>query len=450
MHSVEERGRGGIEPARPWWLVASLATIIVMALAGVPAASMGQLTERPLAGALAHPAIGYYTQPTHDLVAELNRHIEDGTVRVNFDEGTGYLRPVLDALHVPVESQMLVMSKTGVQGLYTGPANPRAIFFNDAVTVGYIHGAPLLEFAVHDPQQGVVFYTLEQKPQPRPLIERRSACLTCHQVYSTLHVPGMVARSVFMAPDGLPLSQFGSYDADDRTPFRRRWGGWYVTGTHGSMRHIGNAVVTDREKRETIVADSTLHPISIEATFDARGYVSAHSDIAALMVFAHQGHMTNLITRVGWEARIAAYDHRLDLAGGPLRDAVNELVDYLLFVDEEPLTAAIKGTSGFAEKFAAQGPADSRGRSLRQLDLEHRLLRYPCSYMVYSAAFGALPADTRGAIYGRMWDILSGHDTSAKYARLSDADRRAVVDILRETLHDLPDDFRAPGRVQQR
>src|SRR4029077_7214294 len=136
-----------------------------------------------------------------DLVAELNHHIEDGTARVNFDEGTGYLRSVLDALHVAIESQMLVMSKTGVQGLHTGPGNPRAIFFNDAVTVGYIRGAPLLELAVHDPQQGVVLYTLAQKPQPRAQFERPPACLRCHQVYSTLHVPGMLARSVFVAPD---------------------------------------------------------------------------------------------------------------------------------------------------------------------------------------------------------------------------------------------------------
>jgi hypothetical protein len=425
------------------WLVAAISAIAAGALAGAAAAPMGQLTERPLAGALAHPAIGYYTRPAHDLVAELNRHVEDGDARVTFDEDTGYLRSVLDALHVPVESQMLVMSKTGVQGLYTGPANPRAIFFNDAVTVGYIRGAPLLELAVHDPQQGVVFYTLDQKSQPHPVFERRPACLSCHQVYSTLHVPGMVTRSVFIAPDGLPLAQFGSYDPDDRTLFRQRWGGWYVTGTHGSMRHMGNAIVTNVEKREAMISDSTLNRTSLDGLFDARGYLSAHSDIAALMVFQHQAHMTNLITRVGWDARLAQYDHRLDLAGGPLRDAVNELVDYLLFVGEEPLTAAIKGTSGFAEKFAAQGPADSRGRSLRQLDLEHRLLRYPCSYMVYSAAFGGLPVDLRRAIYGRMWDVLSGRETSPKYARLSGPDRRAVVEILRETLPDLPDDFRA-------
>ena len=160
---------------------------------------------------------------------------------------------------------MLVMSKTGVQGLYTGPSNPRAIFFNDAVTVGYIRGAPLLELAVQDPEQGVIFYTLDQKPQARPIFERRPACLSCHQVYSTLHVPGLLARSVFMAPDGLPLSQFGSYDADDRTPFRRRWGGWYVTGSDGGLP-------AHRERRRDRYArsarpsspTSTLHRISLD------------------------------------------------------------------------------------------------------------------------------------------------------------------------------------------
>ena len=434
---------------------------VVVAIAGVAAAAIGQLTERPLAGALAHPAIGYYTRPAHDPIAELNRRVDAGTARIPFDESTGYLRPVLDALRVPADSQMLVMSKTGVQALYTSPENPRAIFFNDAVTVGYIRGAPLLELTVHDPEQGILFYTVEQKAQARPIFERRPACLSCHQNYSTLHVPGLLVRSVFMAPDGLPLGQFGSYDADDRTPFRRRWGGWYVTGADGSIAHIGNAVVTDKEKRETIVSDSTLHRISMDARFDGRGYVSTTSDIAALMVFAHQAHMANLITRLGWETRMAAYP-RTEKTGetaanaekhfsaisppsavfsGPLKDTVTELVDYLLFVEEEPLPAPIKGSSGFADTFGARGPADKKGRSLRQLDLDRRLMRYPCSYLVYSEPFRALPAEARTAVYVRMWDILSGRDTSPKYARLSEADRRSVVDILRETLHDLPTDF---------
>jgi len=400
-------------------------TVVIIG-ATLVALSAGQLTERPLVdGSLAHPAIGYFSRPTTDPVAGLKRRLDEGTARLTFDEGTGYLRSVLDALHVPVESQMLVMSKTGVQGLHTGPDNPRAIYFTDAVTVGYIRGAPLLEFAVHDPQQGVVFYTIDQKPQPHVAIERPSSCLRCHVVYSTLHVPGLLARSSFIAPDGLPLGQFGGYDADDRTPFRRRWGGWYVTGTHGDIRHMGNAVVTDRDNPESAISDRTLNRTSLDGAFDPHAYLSTHSDIAALMVFEHQSHMTNLITRVGWEARIAAHGGTLDVAGGPMRDGINELVDYLLFVGEQPLTAPMKGTSGFAETFAALGPTDAHGRSLRQLDLERRLLKYPCSYMIYSAAFAALPTEVRHAIYQRMRDVLAKR-----------ADDTAVVEILRDTLHD--------------
>jgi hypothetical protein len=432
----------------PGPIVLAAVLAVVAATIGGSAAPMGQLSERPLIDAAKHPAIDYFTQPTHDPVADLARRIDAGTTALPFDKQSGYLAAVLDALHVPISSQMLVMSKTGVQGLDTGPENPRAIYFTDNVTIGYIRGASLLEFAVHDPTQGVVFYTIDQKPQTSPGIERRSGCLTCHQVYRTLHVPGLLARSVFIAPDGLPLGgQFASYDPDDRSPFRQRWGGWYVTGTHGSMRHMGNAIVTNAADRESIVSDRTLNRTSLEGRFDPSGYPSTHSDIAALMVFQHQVHMTNLITRVGWESRIAAHNGRADVsATSPLRDAVDELVDYLLFVDEEPLTAPVRGTSGFAEMFSAQGPQDPHGRSLRQLDLDHRLLRYPCSYMIYTPAFAGLPGAVRQAIYARMWEILSGHDTAVKYARLSESDRAAVIDILRDTLPDLSDAFRPAHR----
>jgi len=437
MKSEQRRGRpaAGIHVS----LVAVGCTALILAAAP----STGQLAEHPLPNALAHPAIGYYTRPTHDPVADLVRRIGDGEVRLDFDGATGYLKPVLDALQVPVESQMLVMSKTGVQGLHTDPSNPRAIYFTDAVTVGYIRGAPLLEFAVQDPEQGVQFYALDQKPQAIPLFDRRRGCITCHQVYSTLHVPGMLARSVFVTPGGLQLPGSGSYDPDDRTPFRLRWGGWYVTGTHGSMRHMGNAMFTSVENRDAAISDETLNRTSLEGLFDGRGYPSADSDIVALMVFQHQSRLINLITRVGWDARVAANQGRADFASGPLREAVSEVVDSLLFVDEEPLTDTVKGTTRFAEIFAAQGPADSRGRSLRQLDLERRLQRYPCSYMIYSAAFRALPGELRAAIYGRMGEILSGRDNSPKYARLTVADRRAVVEILVETQPDLPPDFRS-------
>jgi hypothetical protein len=312
-----DRDRAPCENALVGMMRASAVTAIVAVAVVGRTAAPGQLAERPIIDAAKHPAIAYFTRPTHDPLADLSRRMEAGTATLTFDPRSGWLLSVLDALHVPVSSQMLVMSKTGVQGLDTGPENPRAIFFTDTVTVGYIRGASLLEFAVHDAENGVVFYTIDQKPQTQVSIERRSGCVTCHQAYRTLHVPGLLARSVFVAADGLPIGQLTSFDPDDRTPFHQRWGGWYVTGTHGSMRHMGNAIVTNPAARDAAISDRTLNRTSLEGRFDPSGYPSTHSDIAALMVFEHQAHMTNLITRVGWEARVAAHGGRLDVNSTP-------------------------------------------------------------------------------------------------------------------------------------
>jgi hypothetical protein len=162
------------------------------------------------------------------------------------------------------------------------------------------------------------------------------------------------------------------------------------------------------------------------------------------MVFEHQMRMVNLFTRLGWQTRYALSHPVAAQSRQYLRHTTDELVDYMLFVDEPPLANPIHGTSGFAEKFSAEGPDDSHGRSFRQIDLERRLMRYPCSYMIYSEAFDALPAEARQAVYDRMWQILSGKDKSPRYARLSLADRRAVVEILRETKNGLPDYFHQP------
>jgi hypothetical protein len=194
---------------------------------------------------------------------------------------------------------------------------------------------------------------------------------------------------------------------------------------------MGNAIVTDRDRPEAAVSEATLNRTSLDGLFDQRStYPSAHSDIAALMVFQHQMHMMNLITRVGWESRIAAAGHPVDFSAAPLREAIDELVAYALFTDAAPITAPLKGTSGYAEWFSAQGPFDRRGRSLHQLDLERRLLKYPCTYLIYSAAFRALPDQTRRTIYDRIGQRLTEMP-----------DGRDVIAILQDTVPDLPAGF---------
>ena len=96
------------------------------------------------------------------------------------------------------------------------------------------------------------------------------------------------------------------------------------------------------------------------------------------------------------------------------------------------------GASSFTKTFPARGPRDKQGRSLRDFDLQTRLFRYPLSYMIYDAAFDALPDIARDRVYRKLFDALTGKESSGKYARLSEADRQAILEILRDTKSALP------------
>jgi hypothetical protein len=312
-----------------------------------------------------------------------------------FDRTYGYLPALLEALHVPIDSQIAVFSKTSIQSLRIEPSNPRVLYFNDSVAVGWVRGG-FIELAAQDPTQGIRFYALQQRPGEQ--IARREDCLNCHKSGRTL------LRSVTTAADGIPM---GEIDTDNRTPLDKLWGGWFVTGDTGPVATLGNAVF----------ANSARHELA--PSLDPRGSLTWSSDIVALMVFAHQMRVMNLLAHP---------------------DNANELADALLFVDEAPLPGPIQGSSGFAEAFSATGPRDHLGRSLRQFDLQRRLMRYPCSYMIYSEAFDGLPPGTKAAVYRRMWSVLSSEKK---------VDREAVVEILRDTKPDLPSYFTASRRRER-
>jgi hypothetical protein len=398
---------------------------------------------------LAEQASVRYTRHTpEDPVAELNRKIQKGLVHLEFQERQGYLRSVLKELNVPVESQIMVFSKTSFQASLINPGNPRTLYFNDSVTVGWVHGGSM-EFAAEDPREGTIFYLLRQEQRDKPELVRSEMCLLCHVTPVTLGIPGMFARSVMTASDGSAMPQLGYYFSDHRSPMNERWGGWYVTGRQTAFNHMGNTVLNDRNHMEPLIGSNALSLKVLEGKFDLSGYLSPYSDVVALMVFDHQVHMTDLLIRMNRDAESALPGTRTgrlravtgDSSSRSLDDSAKELVDYLMFIDEAPVPGPIEGSSGFAEKFATLGPADSKGRSLRQFDLQHRLMRYPCSYMIYSSAFNDLPDRAKAAIYRRMWVVLSGQAKAERYARLSLQDRKAVVEILRETKKDLPSYF---------
>jgi hypothetical protein len=378
-----------------------------------------------------HQAIAYTTAPLSDAVTRLNAKLASGEVTLASKGPSGYLASLLEALDIPVSSQLLVFSKTSFQAPRIGPSNPRAIFFNDTTSVGWVRTGPVLEIVTQDPKEGAIFYTLSQETTGTPHIERNDTCIMCHVADATHNVPGMLVGSVFPGADGTTL--YGpAYTTDHRSPFELRWGGWFVTGTHQATRHMGNAVATNPSDLASMITPATVHVTNLDGRFNMDGYPSQYSDIVGLLVLEHQAQMLNLITRVGWESRIGAD------AGRPLEQSAAELVDYMLFVDEAPLPGPITGPTAFASSFSKRGPRDQRGRSLYELDLGRRLLKYPCSYEIYSEPFDALPQTAKTAVYQRLWEVLSGRDTTKRYNVLSSADRAAIIEILRDTKKDLP------------
>lgn len=407
---------------------------------------------------LTHDAIQYAARPVDDPVARLQKRISAGEAKIEFAQDRGYLASVLEALGVPAESQVLVFSKTSFQAPRIAPRLPRAIYFSDDVSVGWVRGGDMLEIAAVDPKQGVIFYTLDQEATEKPRFERRETCLQCHATGVTLGVPGLLVRSVYPEASGMPLFQAGTFVTDHRSPLNERWGGWYVSGTHGSQTHMGNAVVRDKQNPGSLDSKDAQNVTDLGAYFDTGAYLTPHSDIVALMALEHQVRMTNLITRVGYETRIALHDNAVihkalgrpeeeigDSAMGRIHAAAEEIIGYMLFTGEARLTEPVTGVSGFAESFGRGAPRDGHGRSLRDLDLKTRLPRYPCSYLIYSEAFDGMPAVVRDRIYRRLWEVLSGTDTDPRFASLSPEDRKAILEILLATKEGLPEYWRENG-----
>jgi hypothetical protein len=405
-----------------------------------------------------HPPIEYSTRTPNDCVSQLQARLESGEQQLEFQAKLGYLPAVLKALNVPIESQMLVYSQTSLQRQRISPRRPRAVYFSDDVYVGFCQSGNVLEVAAVDPQLGAVFYTIDQEQSEQPKFVRQTeSCLVCHSSSRTDGVPGLLVRSLFVDRSGQPVLSEGSYTVDHRTPLEQRWGGWYVTGTHGAQVHLGNLVLPDRKAHRPIENKEGKNITDLSDRLRVQDYLAPHSDIVALMVLEHQALVHNRITQAGFVTRQALHyeaemnhalgeplGNRLESTTRRIKNAGDALVDALLLVDEARLTAPIEGTSGFAEKFASAGPRDRLGRSLRDLDLTSRLFKYPCSYLVYSKSFAKLPPAMKDYVWQRLWQVLTNYGESEKFAHLSADDRKSITDILRETVSDLPESWKVP------
>jgi hypothetical protein len=398
---------------------------LAAAVLGYATWALAQQLEDTFYIPLDDPAIQYGQRPPNDPVARLERRMESGGAKLEVaPNGLGYLPSVLKQLAINPDSQALVFSKTSTQAEKIGPRTPRAIYFNDDVMVGFVRGSDVLEFASLDPQQGVQFYVLVNAAEPA--FAASEGCLRCHQGAPTLGIPGLLISSVH--PASQAREEHGhAFMTDHRTPLSERWGGWYVTGTTGAQTHYGNNTnLVDPVKSGGPSAQPTQNLTSLSDMFDTSKYLAPTSDVVALMTLEHQTRMTNLMIRIGWDARRKTPADKLN-------PEIEEMLKYMLFADEEPLRASVKGVSTFTETFSQRGPRDPKGRSLRDFDLRTRLFKYPLSYMIYSAAFDGLPDQVRDRVYQRLYERLSAQASETA---------KAIIEIVRATKPNLPAQWR--------
>jgi hypothetical protein len=384
-----------------------------------------------------------------DPVAQLQCDLDQGKTRLSYDPAHGYLKAVLDALKIPVDSQGLVFSKTSLQANLISPEAPRAVYFNDDVYVGWVRNGQALEIASVDPAKGPVFYLLPQKSLEKPKFLRQEAsCLQCHQSQLTHDVPGLLMRSVYPDHQGMPVFSAGTYLTTDQSPMNQRWGGWYMDGKVGDGG-MGNAFFDDPTHPKHLSTKGE----SLSDLFDTAAYLSPHGDPVPLLVLAHQTNLHNLLTKAAQDTRVALLEEKsifeavgreghegkhLPSTMTRISAACDPVVKGLLFSGEAAIELPIEASTDYAKSFEKLGPFDHQGRSLRQFDLKTRMFRYPCSYLIYSGQFDNLPGDAKAYIYRKMWKVLTGRDDSPAFAHLSDSDREAIYQILAQTKSDLP------------
>lgn len=396
--------------------------------------------------------IRYSAATPLNAVSRLQARLDAGELALQHAAPFGYLQSVLEHLEVSVSSQTLVFSQTSLQRQRIRPRTPRALYFNDDVYVGYCHLGDVLEISVADPQLGTVFYTLDQAPGRATVFQRQTDnCLICHGGSQTRHIPGHLLRSVYPDTAGQPIFASGTYRTNHSTPLQQRWGGWYVTGTHGDQTHLGNRIYRGQPRETDVLDDTGFNVTDLSDRCRTSAYLSPHSDIVALLLLDHQAEGHNVLTRAAFDVRGALYREavlnrelkdeghtRRESTQRILQSSATALLDYFLCCGEARLTSPVQGTAGFARKFAARGPRDPAGRSLRDLDLQTRLFKYPCSYLIYTDSFLALPEELRDVFWRQFAAILSDSPTDERYAHLSVEDRRAIREILTATHPGIP------------
>ena len=382
------------------------------------------------------PAHEYHTRELNDPFTRLIADFESGKRELDNRSGKAFIASMLEHLDVPASSQLLVFSRTSLQTRKISGSNPRALYFNENVYVGYIPGGKV-EIVSLDPELGAIFYILDiPKSSELPVIERSGRCMNCHAAAETRRIPGLSTRSVIPGSNWGKLVSFNDKEIGHQIPISERFGGWHVTGDSGISDHKGNLT------GERVGGKIVTEVIEPGTEFDWSAYLTETSDILPHLLLEHQAGFMNLVLEATYRARTYQHIGKGEIKPehvAVLHGLADELVRYLLFADEAKFPAGgIRVDPQYREDFLADRKEASNGISLKDLDLETRIFKHPCSYLIHSDVFQATSDLFKQRVYQVLGEALSIEKPNPDFAYLSVTEKEAIRGILRETLSDLP------------
>lgn len=391
-----------------------------------------------------HPAHQYWDRPLEDAFTPLIPDLESGKIPLESRNEKAFVVSLLEALQIPVSSQLLVFSATSLQQPRISVRNPRALYFNENIYVGWVPGGQI-EVVSIDPNLGAIFYIFDIPRQRRPLvIERSDRCMNCHARSLTGNIPGLTIKSVISGPNGGSLDAFRLETTGHSVPIEERFGGWHVTGVHGIKRHKGNLTGTFLAQasaktpgfRRDDIDGLFIYDNKAGENYQRSKYPVETSDILAHLVFEHEIGFNNRAIEATYAARAFLYEDEGQLSKAheaELETLANELVRYMLFAEETSFPeGGVEGDPDFIKEFRAQGEISARGLSLRDFDLKTRLFAHRCSYMVHSLAFTGLHPHIKKLVMERLKEAL-GPASPREFDYLPRAEKVAIGEMLGES-----------------
>jgi hypothetical protein len=382
------------------------------------------------------PPHNYLEWQPGDRFAQLQQKVQKGEVKLDTSNDKAFLTSLLQALNIPVSSQIMVFSASSLQSEIINPRNPRALYFNEDTYVGWVPGG-LVEIIAADPVMGPMFYVFNRlRPGgPVPDVQRSTKCMNCHAGNATRRLPGLIAESLLVSRAGSSLETFRRDVQGHQIPLEMRFGGWHLTGEHNLASHKANVMGIPNSGKNQIV------PVEPGQYSDLSLHLLPTSDILPNLMNEHQMGFENRLVYAIYTVRQLKYDNKNILgaaAKAEIEERAQELARYITFADEAKFPArGIVGDPAYVQDFLRDRRMTKAGLSLKDLDLKTRIFKHRCSFMLYTDTWKEAPKELKERIYYHMALYLRDQP-DALHAHLTQTERLAIRSILKETMNDLP------------